>query len=326
MDFVDNITSLVGNTPLIKLREVSEETDCNILGKAEFLNPGQSVKDRAALWIIKDAEKKKLLEPGGLIVEGTAGNTGIGLTVIGQALGYKTLIVMPETQSVEKKSSLKDLGAELLLVPAFPYSNPGNYIRVSEKIARDKNAFWANQFDNTANKLAHVQGTAMEIWNQTNQSIDGFVSAIGTGGTLAGTSEGLKFKNKNITTVCADPHGSGMYTWIKDGKANASGSSITEGIGQSRITANLENASIDDAFQIEDSEALRIIFKLLKNEGLSLGPSSGINIAGAVKLAKKLGPGHTIVTILCDSGIRYASKIYNTEFLKSKDLPIPDWL
>ena len=227
-------------------------------------------------------KKKQLIEPGGLIVEGTAGNTGIGLTVIGQALGYKTLIVMPETQSEEKRSSLKDLGAELLLVPALPYSNPGNYIRVSEKVARDKEAFWANQFDNTANKLAHIESTAMEIWDQTNQSIDGFVSAVGTGGTLAGTSEGLKFKNKNIITVCADPHGSGMYTWIKDGKAKASGSSITEGIGQSRITANLENASIDEAFQIEDSEALKIIFNLLKNEGLSLGPSSGINIAGSV--------------------------------------------
>ena len=326
MDYIDNITLLVGNTPLIKLRQVSEETGCNILGKAEFLNPGQSVKDRAALWIIRDAEKNNLLEPGGIIVEGTAGNTGIGLTVIGKALGYKTLIVIPETQSEEKKSLLRNLGAELSLVPALPYSNPGNYIRVSEKIAKEKKAFWANQFDNIANKLAHIEGTSKEIWDQTNQSIDGFVSAVGTGGTLSGISEGLKSKNNNIITVCADPYGSGMYTWIKEGKANASGSSITEGIGQSRITANLDNAPIDDAFQIEDAEALKIIFSLLKNEGLSLGPSSGINIAGAVKLAKKLGPGHTIITILCDYGIRYASKIYNKDFLKLKDLPIPDWL
>jgi len=236
------------------------------------------------------------------------------------------MIVMPETQSEEKKSSLRDLGAELSLVPALPYSNPGNYIRVSEKIAKEKKAFWANQFDNTANKLAHIESTSREIWDQTNQSIDGFVSAVGTGGTLSGVSEGLKLKNNNIITVCADPYGSGMYTWVKEGKANASGSSITEGIGQSRITANLENAPIDDAFQIEDAEALKIIFNLSKNEGLSLGPSSGINIAGAVKLAKKLGPGHTITTILCDYGIRYASKIYNTDFLKLKGLPIPDWL
>lgn len=326
MDYVENITSLVGNTPLIKLKEVSEITGCTILGKAEFLNPGQSVKDRAALSIIRDAESKNLLEPEGLIVEGTAGNTGIGLTVIGQALGYKTLIVMPETQSEEKKSSLKDLGASLLLVPALPYSNPGNYIRVSEKVAKEKNAFWANQFDNIANKMAHVEGTSQEIWSQTNQTIDAFISAVGTGGTLSGVSQGLKHKNKNIVTACADPYGSGMYTWIKEGEANASGSSITEGIGQSRITKNLKDAPIDDAFQIDDCEALNIIYNLLKNEGLNLGPSSGINIAGAVKLAKQMGPGKTIVTILCDYGIRYASKIYNIEFLKSKDLPIPDWL
>ena len=326
MDYVENITSLVGNTPLIKLKEVSELTGCNILGKAEFLNPGQSVKDRAALSIIRDAEKNNLLEPQGLIVEGTAGNTGIGLTVIGQALGYKTLIVMPETQSEEKKSSLKDLGASLYLVPALPYSDLGNYIRVSEKIAKEKKAFWANQFDNIANKLAHIEGTSVEIWNQTNQSVDAFVSAVGTGGTLSGVSEGLKSKNKNIVTACADPHGSGMYTWIKEGKAKAYGSSITEGIGQSRITNNLKDAPIDDAFQVNDAEALMVIYNLLKNEGLSLGPSSGINVAGAVKLAKQMGPGKTIVTILCDYGIRYASKIYNSEFLKSKDLPIPDWL
>ena len=324
--YIDNITSLVGNTPLIKLRQVSEETGCNILGKAELLNPGQSVKDRAALWIIRDAEKKGLLEKGGLIVEGTAGNTGIGLTVIGQALGYKTLIVMPETQSEEKKSALRDLGAELMLVPALPYSNPNNYIRYSQKVAIDKNAFWANQFDNTANKLAHIESTSVELWKQTDQNINGFVAAVGTGGTLAGTAEGLKHKNRDITIICADPYGSGMYSWIKEGKANPSGSSITEGIGQSRITNNLKDAKIDDSFQIEDKEALNIIFNLLKNEGLSLGPSSGINIAGAVKLAKKLGPGHTIATILCDNGTRYSSKIYNKKFLASKKLPIPSWL
>ena len=324
--YIDNITSLVGNTPLIKLRQVSEETGCNILGKAEFLNPGQSVKDRAALWIIRDAEKKGLLEKEGLIVEGTAGNTGIGLTVIGQALGYKTLIVMPETQSEEKKSALRDLGAKLMLVPALPYSNPNNYIRYSEKVAIEKNAFWANQFDNTANKLAHIESTSVELWKQTDQNINGFVAAVGTGGTLAGTAEGLKHKNRDITIICADPYGSGMYSWIKEGKANPMGSSITEGIGQSRITNNLKDAKIDDSFQIEDKEALSIIFNLLKNEGLSLGPSSGINIAGAVKLAKQLGPGHTIATILCDNGTRYSSKIYNKSFLESKNLPIPSWL
>ena len=324
--YIDNITSLVGNTPLIKLRQVSEETGCNILGKAEFLNPGQSIKDRAALWIIRDAEKKGLLEKEGLIVEGTAGNTGIGLTVIGQALGYKTLIVMPETQSEEKKSALRDLGAKLMLVPALPYSNPNNYIRYSEQVAIEKNAFWANQFDNTANKLAHIESTSVELWKQTDQNINGFVAAVGTGGTLAGTAEGLKHKNRDITIICADPYGSGMYSWIKEGKANPMGSSITEGIGQSRITNNLKDAKIDDSFQIEDKEALNIIFNLLKNEGLSLGPSSGINIAGAVKLAKKLGPGHTIATILCDNGTRYSSKIYNKSFLESKKLPIPSWL
>ena len=324
--YIDNITSLVGNTPLIKLRQVSEETGCNILGKAEFLNPGQSIKERAALWIIRDAEKKGLLEKEGLIVEGTAGNTGIGLTVIGQALGYKTLIVMPETQSEEKKSALRDLGAKLMLVPALPYSNPNNYIRYSEQVAIEKNAFWANQFDNTANKLAHIESTSVELWKQTDQNINGFVAAVGTGGTLAGTAEGLKHKNRDITIICADPYGSGMYSWIKEGKANPMGSSITEGIGQSRITNNLKDAKIDDSFQIEDKEALSIIFNLLKNEGLSLGPSSGINIAGAVKLAKQLGPGHTIATILCDNGTRYSSKIYNKSFLESKKLPIPSWL
>ena len=326
VNYIDNISKLVGNTPLIKLRQVSEETGCNILGKAEFLNPGQSVKDRAALWIIKDAEKNGLIEKGGLIVEGTAGNTGIGLTVIGQALGYKTLIVMPETQSLEKQSAIKDLGGELLLVPAKPYSDPGNYIRYSEKVALENKAFWSNQFDNTANMLAHIESTSLELWEQTNNDIDGFVAAVGTGGTLAGTSIGLKQKNKDIKIICADPLGSGMYSWIKTGKASPEGSSITEGIGQSRITANLREAKIDDSFQIEDNEALKIIFNLLKNEGLSLGPSSGIYIAGAVKLAKLLGPGHTIATILCDYGTRYSSKIYNIDFLESKNLEIPDWL
>ena len=317
---------LVGNTPLIKLREASESTGCNILGKAEFLNPGQSVKDRAALKIIKDAEKEGLLEPGGLIVEGTAGNTGIGLTLIGQALGYKTLIIMPETQSEEKKSELRNMGAELMLVPALPYSNPGNYIRTSGSVAKEKGAFWANQFDNISNKKAHIETTSKEIWEQTDSNIDCFVSTIGTGGTIAGTSEGLKSKNKNIKIICADPMGSGMYTWIKYGKAKAEGTSITEGIGQSRITSNLEGAKIDDAIQVSDADALDTIFKLLKNEGLCLGPSSGINIAASVQIAKTLRPGSTIVTILCDYATRYSSKIFNIKFLESKNLPIPDWL
>ena len=317
---------LVGNTPLIKLREASESTGCNILGKAEFLNPGQSVKDRAALKIIRDAEKEGLLEPGGLIVEGTAGNTGIGLTLIGQALGYRTLIVMPETQSEEKKSELRNMGAELMLVPALPYSDPGNYIRTSGTIASKRGAFWANQFDNVSNKRAHIEGTSKEIWKQTDSNIDCFVSSIGTGGTIAGTSEGLKSKNKDIKIICADPMGSGMYTWIKYGEAKAEGSSITEGIGQSRITLNLQGAKIDDAIQVSDEDALGTIFKLLKNEGLCLGPSSGINVAGSIQIAKKLGPGHTIVTILCDYGTRYSSKIFNTKFLESKNLPVPDWL
>ena len=322
----NNCVELVGNTPLIKLKEASEITGCTILGKAEFLNPGQSVKDRAALSIIRDAENKGLLNPGGLIVEGTAGNTGIGLTLVGQALGYKTLIVMPETQSEEKKSELKNMGAELILVPALPYSAPGNYIRTSGTIAKERGGYWANQFDNIANKMAHVEGTAQEIWRQTDQSVDYFVSAIGTGGTISGTSEGLKSKNKNIKVICSDPPGSGMFSWIKNGEPKAEGNSITEGIGQSRITLNLKNSLIDDAIQVSDEEALNVIYNLLQKEGLSLGPSSGVNIAGSIKLGKKVGPGKIIVTILCDYGIRYSSKIYNIEFLKSKNLPIPGWL
>ena len=322
----NNCVELVGNTPLIKLKEASEITGCTILGKAEFLNPGQSVKDRAALSIIRDAENKGLLNPGGLIVEGTAGNIGIGLTLVGQALGYKTLIVMPETQSEEKKSELKNMGAELILVPALPYSDPGNYIRTSGTIAKERGGYWANQFDNIANKMAHVEGTAQEIWRQTDQSVDYFVSAIGTGGTISGTSEGLKSKNKNIKVICSDPPGSGMFSWIKNGEPKAEGNSITEGIGQSRITLNLKNSLIDDAVQVSDEEALNVIYNLLQKEGLSLGPSSGVNIAGSIKLGKKVGPGKIIVTILCDYGIRYSSKIYNIEFLKSKNLPIPGWL
>ena len=322
----NNCVELVGNTPLIKLKEASEITGCTILGKAEFLNPGQSVKDRAALSIIRDAENKGLLNPGGLIVEGTAGNTGLGLTLVGQALGYKPLIVMPETQSEEKKSELKNMGAELILVPALPYSDPGNYIRTSGTIAKERGGYWANQFDNIANKMAHVEGTAQEIWRQTDQSVDYFVSAIGTGGTISGTSEGLKSKNKNIKVICSDPPGSGMFSWIKNGEPKAEGNSITEGIGQSRITLNLKNSLIDDAVQVSDEEALNVIYNLLQKEGLSLGPSSGVNIAGSIKLGKKVGPGKIIVTILCDYGIRYSSKIYNIEFLKSKNLPIPGWL
>jgi len=327
-----NILKQIGNTPLIKLKQASETTKCNIYGKAEYFNPGESVKDRTALFIIEDAIKNKKIQKGGVVVEGTAGNTGIGLAIVAKVYGLTLKIVIPKTQSIEKKQILKDLGAELIEVDAAPYSNPNNYIRRSKIIAEEMSRFnnngvlWANQFDNTANTNAHIETTAKEIWNQTAGQIHGFVCAVGTGGTLAGVSIGLKEKNKNIKIALSDPMGSSLYSHIKYNKLERSGNSITEGIGNSRITKNLEKALIDDAFQVSDEEALNIIFKIKEDQNIELGGSSGINIAGAIKLAEQLGPGHNIVTILCDPGKRYASKIYNKEFLKSKNLPIPSWL
>ncbi|MDB5565346.1 MAG: Pyridoxal-5-phosphate-dependent enzyme beta subunit, partial [Tardiphaga sp.] len=303
-----------------------------ILGKAEFLNPGGSVKDRAALYIVKDAEERGLLQPGGVIVEGTAGNTGIGLALVGNARGYRTVIVMPETQSQEKKDMLRLCGAQLIEVPAVPYSNPNNYVKLSGRLAEqlaktDPNgAIWANQFDNVANREAHIETTAPEIWQQTDGKVDGFVASVGSGGTLAGVSIGLKKLNDKIKIVLADPMGSALYEYYKNGKLKSEGSSITEGIGQGRITANLEGAVVDDAYQIHDEEAVQIVFDLLEHEGLCLGGSTGINIAGAIRLAKEMGPGHTIVTILCDNGSRYQSKLFNPEFMRSKNLPVPEWL
>jgi cysteine synthase A len=316
----------IGNTPLIRLRAASELTGCEILGKAEFLNPGGSVKDRAALYIILDAERRGLLKPGGTIVEGTAGNTGIGLALVGNARGYRTVIVIPESQSQEKKDMLRLCGAELREVPAVPYKDPNNYVHVSERLANELNAFWANQWDNTANREGHIISTGPEIWAQTNGKLDGFTCAIGTGGTLAGVSIFLKSKNKKIRIAAADPLGAAMYSWFKHGNLESEGSSITEGIGQGRLTKNIEGAPVDDAYQIPDSEALPIVFDLLKHEGLCLGGSSGINVAGAIRLAKDLGSGHTIVTILADSGTRYQSKLFNPAFLREKGLPCPDWL
>ncbi|WP_274630646.1 cysteine synthase A [Arvimicrobium flavum] len=322
----------IGNTPLIRLRRASEETGCEILGKAEFMNPGQSVKDRAGLFIIRDAEKRGLLKPGGVIVEGTAGNTGIGLTVVAKALGYRTVIVIPDTQSQEKKDALRVLGAELLEVPAVPYKNPNNYVKVSgrlaEQLARSEatGAIWANQFDNVANRDGHIRTTAEEIWRDTGGKVDGFVSAVGTGGTLAGVAIGLKAKNKDVKVALADPLGAALHSFYTEGQLKAEGSSITEGIGQGRITANLEGFTPDFSFQIPDDEALPIVFDLVQEEGLCMGGSTGINIAGAIRLAKELGPGHTIVTILCDYGTRYQSKLFNPDFLRSKNLPIPQWM
>lgn len=322
----------VGNTPLIKLNKASELTGCTILGKAEFLNPGQSVKDRAALSIIRQAEKKGLLQKGGTIVEGTAGNTGIGLTVIGQSLGYRSVIVIPETQSEEKKLAIRMLGAELIEVPAVPYKNPNNYIKYSARLAealnetRDGGVLWANQFDNTDNRLAHIEMTGPEIWEQTNGTIDGFACAVGTGGTLAGMSLSLKEKKKDVQIAVADPFGSAIYNYFVNGELKSSGDSITEGIGQGRVTENLKDIVVDHGFQVADDEALTLIYELIQEEGLCLGGSSGINIAGAMKLAKEMGPGHTIVTILCDYGNRYASKIFNPEFLRKKNLPVPPWM
>lgn len=327
-----SVLTAIGNTPLIRLNAASEATGCEILGKAEFLNPGQSVKDRAALFIIRDAEKRGLLRPGGTIVEGTAGNTGIGLTLVARALGYRTVIVIPETQSQEKKDALKLLGAELVEVPAAPYSNPNNYVKVSGRLAKqlaetDPNgAVWANQFDNIANRQAHIETTAPEIWDQTDGKVDGFICAVGSGGTLAGVADGLRDFNQDIKIGIADPDGAALYEYYKNGALKSEGSSITEGIGQGRITANLHDFTPDFAYRISDAEALPVLFDLVTKEGLCLGGSTGINVAGAIRLARDLGPGHTIVTILCDYGNRYQSKLYNPAFLRSKGLPVPAWL
>lgn len=330
MQYASDLANAVGNTPLIKLRHVSEETGCTILGKAEFLNPGQSVKDRAALYIIRDAIERGTLKPGGTIVEGTAGNTGIGLALVGASMGFKTVIVIPETQSQEKKDMLRLAGAELVQVPAAPYKNPNNYVRYSERLANElaksepNGAIWANQFDNVANRRAHIETTGPEIWSQTDGKVDGFVAAVGSGGTLAGCAEYLQ--PKGVKIGLADPMGAALHSFYTTGTLSSEGTSISEGIGQGRITANLEGFTPDHSYQITDEEALPIVFDLLANEGLCLGGSSGINSAGAMKLARDLGPGHTIVTILCDYGTRYQSKLYNPEFLKSKGLPVPDWL
>ena len=327
-----SIISQIGNTPLVKLKQASDLTGCNIFGKAEYLNPGESVKDRAALFIIEDAIKRKLISRGGTIVEGTAGNTGIGLALVCKEYDLKLKIVIPNTQSIEKKETLKKLGAELIEVDAVPYSNPKNYIKQSKQIAEDLNkkskngVYWANQFDNIINTDAHIKTTAEEIWDQTAGTVDGFTCAVGTGGTLAGVSIGLKDKNKNISIALSDPMGSSLFSHIKNNKLESSGNSITEGIGTARITKNFEKALVDDAFQTDDTEALNIVYELIEKQKIILGGSSGINIAGAIKLAKEMGPGKTIVTILCDHGKRYASKIFNKEFLKSKNLPIPKWL
>jgi cysteine synthase A len=322
----DGFVGSIGNTPLIRLRGASQLTGCNILGKAEFLNPGGSVKDRAALYIILDAERRGLLKPEGVIVEGTAGNTGIGLALVGNARGYRTVIVIPNTQSQEKKDMLRLCGAELREVPAVPYKDPNNYVHVSERVAKEMGAFWANQWDNTANRDGHYRSTGPEIWEQTEGRVHGFTCAIGTGGTLAGVSRYLKEKDSRIRTVAADPMGAAMYSWIKHRELKAEGSSVTEGIGLGRVTKNIDGAPVDDAYQIPDTEALPFIFSLLKDEGLCVGGSSGINVAGAVRLAKELGPGHTVVTILADSGTRYQSKLFNPAFLKEKGLPSPEWL
>lgn len=327
-----NVIEAIGGTPLIKLRHASELTGCTILGKAEFMNPGGSVKDRAALAIIDDAIARGALRPGGLIVEGTAGNTGIGLALVANALGYKTVIVIPDTQSQEKKDMLRLQGAELIEVPAVPYSNPNNYVKLSgrlaERLAKEHpaGAIWANQFDNVANRQGHLDTTGPEIWTATEGKIDGFTCAVGTGGTLAGVGMALKAKNPNIKIAISDPLGAALFSYYTSGKLEATGSSITEGIGQGRITANLVDAPIDIAYQISDEEALPVLFELAEQEGLLLGGSSGINVAGAIRLAKDLGPGKTIVTILADSGARYQSKLFNPEFLRSKSLPVPAWM
>jgi cysteine synthase len=322
----DDLAAAIGNTPLVKLRRASEATGCNILGKAEFMSPGGSVKDRTGLFIIEDAEQRGTLKPGGTIVEGTAGNTGIGLTLVGNARGYRSVIVMPETQSKEKIDFLRMIGADLRLVPAKPYRDPGNYVHVSRRMAEEMGGVWANQFDNVANRAGHERTTGVEIWEQTDGKVDAFTCACGTGGTLAGVAMALKTHKPSVRVVLADPEGSGLYGWIKNNDLSVQGSSITEGIGNSRVTANLEGAPIDDAERIPDSEALDWIYQVLIHEGLSVGTSSGINIAAAVRVARSLGPGHTVVTILADGGSRYQSKLFNLEFLRSKNLPMPGWM
>ena len=332
MEVRDGIVNAIGNTPLIRLKRASEMTQCAILGKAEFMNPGQSVKDRAALFMITDAVRKGQLRPGGVVVEGTAGNTGIGLALVGNAMGFRSVIVIPETQSQEKKDTLRLAGAELVEVPAVPYSNPNNYVKLSGRLAAElaktepNGAIWANQFDNVANREGHIETTGPEIWAQTDGKVDGFTCAVGTGGTLAGVAMALKARNKSIRIALADPMGAALYSFYTSGVLKSEGSSITEGIGQGRITRNLEDAPIDVAYQIPDQEAVPIIFDLLEHEGLCLGGSSGINVAGAIRLARELGPGHTIVTVLADYGTRYQSKLFNPEFLRSKNLPVPIWL
>ncbi|HET9459377.1 MAG TPA: cysteine synthase A [Sphingomicrobium sp.] len=332
MQIRDSVLNAIGNTPLIKLRRASEETACTILGKAEFMNPGQSVKDRAALGIVTDAVRKGELRPGGIIVDGTAGNTGIGLTVVGNALGMRTVIVIPETQTEEKKDALRMLGASVVEVPAVPYRNPNNYVKVAgrlaERLAREHEhgAIFANQFDNVANRDAHVTTTGPEIWDQTDGTVDAFVSAVGTGGTLAGVAIALRERNPDVVIALADVPGAALYNYYKTGELKAEGSSITEGIGQGRITANLAGLSVDEAFLIPDEETVRTVYSLIEDEGLALGTSSGVNVAGAIRLAKKLGPGKTIVTMLCDPAARYQSRLFNREFLQSKGLPPPPWL
>jgi len=332
MDLRGDFIDLIGNTPLVRLRAASEATGCTILGKAEFLNPGGSIKDRAALAIVRDAEERGQLRPGGVIVEGTAGNTGIGLALVANTRDYRCVIVIPDTQSQEKKDILRLCGADLREVPAVPYKNPNNYVHVSQRLAEElaktepNGAIWANQFDNTANRQGHYETTGPEIWRQTDGTVDGFVCAVGTGGTLAGVAQALKERNPDVRIALADPMGAALYNYYKNGELKAEGSSITEGIGQGRITKNIEGAPIDEAYQIPDEEALPILFDLVRQEGLCLGGSSGINVAGAIRLARDLGPGHTIVTVLADSGARYQSKLFNPVFLRSKGLPCPDWL
>lgn len=332
MDVRDGFLDAIGNTPLIRLKRASEETGCEILGKAEFLNPGSSVKDRAALFIVRDAEEHGMLRPGGVVVEGTAGNTGIGLTLVGNARGYRTVIVIPDTQSREKIDMLRMCGAEVRLVPAVPYRDPNNYVKVSGRLAEElacserNGAIWANQFDNVANRQGHYQTIGPEIWWQTDGKVDAFICAVGTGGTLAGVGMFLKEQDPNVVIGLADPPGAALYSYYTTGELKMEGESISEGIGQSRITANLDGAPIDHAYQVPDAEALRIVFDLLKHEGLCLGSSSGVNVAGAIRLARDLGPGHVIVTILADYGTRYQSKLFNPEFLRSRELPVPDWL
>lgn len=332
MPFANGVAAAVGRTPLIKLKRASDETGCTILGKAEFMNPGQSVKDRAALFIIQDAVKRGTLRPGGTVVEGTAGNTGIGLTVVGNALGYRCVIVIPATQSQEKKDVLRLLGAHLVEVPALPYKNPDNYVHYSQRLAEalaktERNgAIWANQWDNTANRRAHIETTSEEIWADTDGKVDGFVSAVGSGGTLGGVSDGLKAKRKSIQIALADVPGAALHSYYTTGVLRAEGSSITEGIGQGRVTKNIEGAVVDRAYFIPDAESVAVCFQLLVEEGLCVGGSTGVNVAGAIRLAKEMGPGHTIVTLLCDYGTRYQSKLFDPAFLKSKNLPLPEWL